>query len=271
MADPNAALLSVTGETRLYVVIGDPIRQVRSTQLYNRLSAERGHDVVFVPLQFSAADFDAGIAGLRAFGNLAGIIATIPHKPKLMPVTDLVMPRAKVVGAVNSIRIEADGSWTGDIFDGVGYVNGLKSEGLDPKGKSVLLIGAGGAGAACAVELAEAGVSKLRIAELDKAKLDQLLASLAAAYPGLDVAAGDPAPEGFDIVANATPVGMRAEDPFPVDPDRLVPSQIVSEMIMKPNVTRFLEAAEAKGCRTQIGYQALVGQANATMSFFGLD
>lgn len=271
MADPNAALLSVTGETRLYVVIGDPIRQVRSTQLYNKMAAERGKDVVFVPLQFAEADFESGIRGLRAFMNLAGIIATIPHKPKLLPVTDVVQERAKVVGAVNSIRIEEDGSWVGDIFDGVGYVNGLKSEGIDPKGKSVLLIGAGGAGAACAVELAQAGVSKLRIAELDKTKLDTLLASLSAAFPGLDVRESEPAPEGFDIVANATPVGMRADDPFPVDPDRLHSSQIVTEMIMKPNVTRFLEAAAAKGCRTQIGYHALVGQATATLSFFGLD
>jgi shikimate dehydrogenase len=271
MADSNAALLNVTGETSLYVVIGDPIRQVRSTQLYNKMSAERGKDVVFVPLQFSEADFDAGIRGMRAFKNLAGIIATIPHKPRLLPVTDVVQPRAKIVGAVNSIRIEEDGSWVGDIFDGVGYVNGLRSEGLDPKGKSVLLIGAGGAGSACAVELAQAGVSKLRIAELDKAKLAALLASLRAAFPGLDAAAGEAAPEGFDIVANATPIGMRPDDPYPVNPDRLDRSQIVSEMIMKPNVTRFLEAAAAKGCRTQIGYHALVGQANATMSFFGLD
>ena len=271
MADPNAAFLSVTGETRLYVVIGDPIRQVRSTQLYNKMATERGRDVVFVPLQFSEADFDAGIRGMRAFKNLAGIIATIPHKPKLLPVTDVVQERARIVGAVNSIRIEEDGSWVGDIFDGVGYVNGLKSEGIDPRGKSVLLIGAGGAGAACAVELAQAGVSRLRIAELDKARLEALLASLHGAFPGLDVAAGEAAPEGFDIVANATPVGMRADDPFPLDPDRLHPSQIVSEMIMKPNVTRFLEAASARGCRTQIGYHALVGQANATLSFFGLD
>ncbi|MDQ2064843.1 shikimate dehydrogenase [Xinfangfangia sp. CPCC 101601] len=271
MADPNAALLSVTGETRLYVVIGDPIRQVRSTQLYNRLSAERGHDVVFVPLQFSEADFETSIKGLRSFKNLAGIIATIPHKPKLMPVIDLVLPRATVVGAANSIRIEADGSWTGDIFDGVGYVNGLRSEGIDPAGKSVLLIGAGGAGAACAVELAQAGVAKLRIVELDRKKLEWLLSSLQAAYPGLDVAPGEAAPEGFDIVANATPVGMREEDPFVVDPARLSPNQIISEMIMKPNVTRFLEAAAARGCRTHIGYHALMGQANATMSFFGLE
>lgn len=271
MSDTNAALLNVTGETRLYVVIGDPIRQVRSTQLYNKLASERGHDVVFVPLQFSEADFDAGIRGLRAFKNLAGIIATIPHKPKLMPVTDIIAPRARIVGAVNSIRISSDGVWSGDIFDGEGYVNGLIEQGYTVEGKSVLLIGAGGAGAACAVALAQAGVAKLRIVELDRQKLDALLASLSVAFPGLDAAAGTTDPEGFDIVANATPVGMQPNDPYPVDPARLDPSQLVSEMIMKPNVTRFLEAAAEKGCKTQIGYHALKGQADATMRFFGLD
>lgn len=237
MAEQNAALLTVTGETRLYVVIGDPIRQVRSTQLYNKMASERGHDVVFVPLQFKEADFDTAIKGLRAFKNLAGIIATIPFKPILMPVIDRVSDRAKVVGAANSIRIEADGSWTGDIFDGVGYVNGLRSEGIDPAGKSVLLIGAGGAGAACAVELAQAGVAKLRIAELDAGKLNRLLDSLKSAFPNRDVAAGKTEPQGFDIVANATPVGMGDDDPYPLDPELLAPEQIVSEMIMKPNVT----------------------------------
>ncbi|WP_245261560.1 shikimate dehydrogenase [Ancylobacter sp. FA202] len=251
-------------------MIGDPIRQVRSTQLYNKITAEKGIDVVFAPLQFAAADFDAAVAGLRSFKNLAGIIPTIPHKPRMMKVVDRVEPRAKLVGAVNSIRVEADGTWVGDTFDGVGYVNGLVSNNRDPKGRSVLLIGAGGAGAAIAVALADAGVSRLRVVDVDTAKAERVVAAVRGAYPGLAVDTGAPVPAEFDIVANATPLGMSSNDPYPIDPETLVPGQLVTDMIMKPPVTPLLQAAEKKGCPIQVGYQALVGQAEANLAFFGL-
>lgn len=270
MSDAGPALLSVTGETRLYFVIGDPIRQVRSTQLYNKIAADKGIDVVFAPLQFATADFDAAVRGLRSFKNLAGIIPTIPHKPRMMEVVDRIEPRAKLVGAVNSIRVEADGTWVGDTFDGVGYVNGLVSAGRDPKSRTVLLIGAGGAGAAIAVALAEAGVSRLRVVDVDTAKAERVVAAVTSAYPSIPVDTGAPVPAEFDIVANATPLGMAAGDPFPIDPETIVPGQLVTDMIMKPPVTPLLQAAEKKGCPIQIGYQALVGQAEANFSFFGL-
>lgn len=270
MSDAGPALLSVTGETRLYFVIGDPIRQVRSTQLYNRIAADKGIDVVFAPLQFAAADFDTAVRGLRSFRNLAGIIPTIPHKPRMMDVVDRVEPRAKLVGAVNSIRVEADGSWVGDTFDGVGYVNGLVSADRDPKGRSVLLIGAGGAGAAIAVALADAGVSRLRVVDVDAAKAERVVAAVKSAYPATAVDTGAPVPAEFDIVANATPLGMAAGDPYPIDPETLVPGQLVTDMIMKPPVTALLQVAEKKGCPIQLGYQALVGQAEANFTFFGL-
>lgn len=270
MSDAGPALLSITGETRLYFVIGDPIRQVRSTQLYNKIAAEKDIDVVFAPLQFAASDFDAAVRGLRSFRNLAGIIPTIPHKPRMMDVVDRVEPRARLVGAVNSIRVEADGSWVGDTFDGVGYVNGLVSAKRDPRGRSVLLIGAGGAGAAIAVALAEAGVSRLRVVDVDAAKTERVVAAVKGAYPAIAVDTGAPVPAEFDIVANATPLGMAAGDPFPIDPETLVPGQLVTDMIMKPPVTPLLQAAEKKGCPIQLGYQALVGQAEANFRFFGL-
>lgn len=271
MSDAGPALLSVTGETRLYFVIGDPIRQVRSTQLYNKLAAERGIDVVFAPLQFAAGDFDAAVRGLRSFKNLAGIIPTIPHKPRMMDVVDKVEPRARLVGAVNSIRVEPDGTWVGDTFDGVGYVNGLVTANRDPKGRSVLLVGAGGAGAAIAVALAEAGAARLRVVDVETAKAERVVAAVQGAYPAIAIDTGAVVPAEFDIVANATPLGMAAGDPYPIDPETLVPGQLVTDMIMKPPVTPLLQAAEKKGCPIQVGYQALVGQAEANFSFFGFN
>ena len=125
MKNELTAQMNITGETRLYMVVGDPIRQVRSTELYNKLASDNGLDVVFIPLQFAANDAEVAIAGLRVFKNLGGIIPTIPHKTGFLNMVDELSYRAQMVGAVNSIRCEPNGRWRGDIFDGVGYVNGL--------------------------------------------------------------------------------------------------------------------------------------------------
>ena len=264
------AQLNITGETRFYVVVGDPIKQVRSTELYNKLASDKGLDVVFIPLHFSADDAEVAIAALRVFKNLGGIIPTIPHKSGFLGVVDELSPRATMVGAVNSIRCEADGHWIGDIFDGVGYVNGLLANNKSPEGKSILLIGAGGAGSSMAFALAEAGASRLQIYDTVTKRAERVAAGVVQHYPQVAVNAGIVSPEGFDIVANATPVGMGPDDPYPLDPELLSSSQLVTEMIMKPRITRFLKAAEEKGCATQEGYEALKGQAQANMEFFGL-
>ncbi len=262
--------MNITGETRFYVVVGDPIRQVRSTELYNKLASDKGLDVAFIPIHFSAKDAEKAISGLRSFKNLGGIIPTIPHKPGFMKAVDEFSTRAKMVGAVNSIRCEDDGRWVGDIFDGVGYVNGLLANNRSPKGKSVLLIGAGGAGSSMAYALAEEEVSRLLIYDIDREKAERVAAGVTHHYPGVEISVGQPVPQGFDIVANATPVGMNPSDPYPLDPELLDPVQLVTEMIMKPNITPFLLAAQEKGCNIQGGYEALKGQAKATMEFFGL-
>jgi shikimate dehydrogenase len=270
MKNELTAPMNITGETRFYVVVGDPIRQVRSTELYNKLASDKEADVVFIPLQFKADDAEAAIAGLRVFKNLGGIIPTIPHKTGFLEVVDELSHRAQMVGAVNSIRCDEDGRWRGDIFDGVGYVNGLLTNDRSPAGRSVLLIGAGGAGSSMAYALAEAGVSRLQIYDIVSDKAERVASGLARNFPTVAASTGPPDPRGFDIVANATPVGMADNDPYPLDPELLEPGQLVTEMIMKPNVTRFLKAARKKGCDTQVGYEALKGQAKANMEFFGL-
>jgi shikimate dehydrogenase len=269
MSQAGPTLLDVTGETRLYVVIGDPIVQVRSTALYNKLSAKKGVNAVFVPVQFSAERFDEAIAGLRSFKNLGGVIPTIPHKARMLSVVDEAAPRARMVGAVNSIRVDPEGRWIGEAFDGVGYVEGLKERGRDPAGKSVQLVGLGGAGASMAFALAEAAVSRLRIFDLDNAKIERVKAGLSEHYPALTVESGPVLPREVDIVANATPLGMKESDPLPFDPDALRPGQLVTDMIMAPPVTALLRAAEARGCPIQVGYEALLGQAKANIAFFG--
>ena len=261
--------MKVLGTTKIYAVVGDPIQQVQSTDLYNQLFLQLGIDAICIPLQFAAADAATAIAGLRTFKNLAGIIATIPHKTTLLNASDAAMPRAQMIGAANAVRAELDGRWVCDAFDGVGYVEGLNSAGWNPRGKAVQLIGLGGAGASMAFALAEAGVARLRVYDIDGAKIDRIVTGLAQHFPALRAETGPVDLSTVDIVSNATPLGMSAGDDLPLDPALLNPRLLVTDMIMKPPETPLLRAAKTRGCAVQNGHAALRGQAQAVMRFFG--
>src|SRR5207237_5579473 len=130
----------------------------------------------------------------------------------------------------NVIRCHDDGHWVGAIFDGLGCVLGMQREGHHPANKSVLLIGAGGAGRAIAFAVASAGARTLTIFDVDERRADELAESVAAAT---DCRAdfGAPDPRGCEIVINATSLRMTPDDPMPVDPDRLEPGSIVVAII----------------------------------------
>src|SRR6476659_4361730 len=149
------------------------------------------------------------------------------------------------------MRRGADNRWSGDMTDGGGFVSALKRNGFDPKGKRALQVGAGGAGSAIALSLTMEGAS-VTLADLDTKKRDALIARLG--RHGHKVAATEKAdPAGFDLVVNATPAGMKPGDPLPADAARLEPTVFVADIITMPLVTPLLEAAKARGCRTQTG------------------
>lgn len=208
--------------------------------------------------------------GFRAFANFDGIIVTVPHKVAVAGLVDRVGDAGKRIGAVNAIRREPDGTLLGDNFDGKGCVIGLQREGHSVSGKRTLIVGAGGAGAAVAHAFADEGASPITIFDVDTARAEALAASVRAACPRIEVSAGTADPEGCDVVVNCSPVGMRPDDPYPVDPDRLESDMLVVDVILKPRISRFLEAAAERGCATQPGYRMLEGQAEAIARFFGV-
>ena len=230
---------AITGTTRIYCIIGHPVAPVRSPAFYNALFRASAMDAVFVAIDIAAKDAARGFEGLRAMANVAGIVVTMPLKQLVLPLVDEVLPRARQVGAVNTIRREADGRLVGDMFDGRGGVLGLRWEGHEPRGRRVLLVGAGGAGSALAFALAEAGVAQ-----------------------------ADPA--GHDIVVNATPLGMKPGDPMPVDPERLAPGTVVFDIITNPDPSALMLAARARGCPAIGGRHLYEGQAFFAARFLGI-
>jgi len=260
----------ITGTTRLYGLVGDPLTAAKSPELWNRLFVEQRADAVCVPFWVKADDLAAFVSGARAIRNLSGVLVTMPHKQRMMSLVDELHPTARQVGALNIVRCDDDGRWVGAMFDGVGCVLGMQWEGNHPANKSVLLVGAGGAGRAIAFAVAAAGARTLTIFDVDEGRADDLAKSVAAATQ-CRAKFGLPDPQGCEIVINATALGMNPGDAMPVDPERLEPGSIVVDIINAPDPTPLCRAARARGCRTQGGRPMHEGQAVHALRFLGFD
>ena len=260
----------ITGTTRLYGLVGDPLTTAKSPELLNRLFIERRTDAACVPFVVKADDLSAFVTGARAMGNLSGMLVTMPHKQKMLAFVDELHPTAREVGALNVIRCHDDGRWVGAMFDGLGCVLGMQWEGIHPANKSVLLVGAGGAGRAIAFAVASAGARTLTIFDVDERRADELAKSVAAAT-GCRTLFGAPDPRGCEIVINATALGMKPNDAMPVDPDRLEPGSIVVDIVNAPDPTPLRRAARQRGCRTQDGRPMHEGQAVHALRFLGFE
>ncbi|MDN5001564.1 shikimate dehydrogenase family protein [Bradyrhizobium sp. GCM10027634] len=241
-----------TGATRLYVIIGDPIAQVRSPAGVSAEFAARGHDAILVPVQVATDDLPDFLAVASRLKNLDGIVVTIPHKFACYEACASATERAHFLRTANLMRRRADGSWHGDMVDGLGFVGAARTKGIDPKGMRALLVGAGGAGSAIALALVEAGVRELAIHDSSAERRDALIHRLNK-LGKVSVLAGTTDPAGFDFVANATPAGMKEGDPLPVDVIRLAPSAYCGCVITKPEISPWIAEAGKLGCVTATG------------------
>ncbi len=263
-----APSLVITGETRLYAFLGHPVGQARTPHLINPMFRARGVDAVMYAADVAPADLDAAVAGFKAIRNLDGLVVTVPHKAAIVKHADTVLTAGREVGAVNILRREADGRWTADMLDGFGFVNGMRARGHEPAGRSFLMLGAGGAGAAIAHAVAGAGARRITVFDVDDGRAAALVRRVSQAHPLVCVEVGAPVPDGHDTVVNCTPLGMKADDPLPIDPATLGPGLLVIDIIMKPPVTRLLKEAAARGCAVHEGAHMLDGQIGAFVTFF---
>jgi shikimate dehydrogenase len=255
-----AARASINGHTRLVVILAHPIGHVRTPAEMNRHFAAIGRDAVLVPMQVLPEDLPAAVAMLRRVPNLGGIVVTVPHKEAIAALCDRLTDAARLVGAVNVVRRDADGTLTGGQFDGEGFVSGLRKAGHEVRGRRVWMAGAGGAAAGIGYAMLRHGVAHLSIHNRTPARAEALAARLRAALPGAPVAGCGADPAGHDIVVNATSLGMAAGDPFPVDPAQLTKAMVVAEVVMQPDRTALLDAAAAIGCPTHPGLPMLLEQ-----------
>jgi shikimate dehydrogenase len=247
-------LEKLNGETLLYPIIGDPITFVKSPQ---RLTAEfvaRGHNGICVPMQVPGGELEGVIRGLGAVPNVRGLLITMPHKNNMFAYCTTFSQTSKLLGVVSVARRNADGSWHGDMLDGVAFVAAQKKDGAKPDGARVLQVGAGGAGSAIAIALLDAGVRELVLHDANQSRLNDLVRLLSGMGRGR-VVAGPPDPTGCEMVVNATPMGMSPHDPLPVSAHLLTSSMFVGDVVAGHGITPFLQAAQAAGCNTADGVQ----------------
>lgn len=258
---------SPTGASRLFPIVGDPIRYVESPARLTSTFAERGHDALCVPMQVPGDALDAALAGLAATSNVDGLLVTMPHKHTAFGHCASSSDRARLLGVVSVIRRNPDGSWHGDMLDGLAFVKAQQDHGATIEGGRALLIGAGGAGSAIAIALLDAGVAELVVHDTDESRVAELLDVLQGVGAGT-ATAGPPDPTGFDLVFNATPLGMDDDDPLPLDGARLTSSMFVGDVIGGHGTTPFIAAARDAGCRTATGTHMVEAVQDLMADFF---
>jgi shikimate dehydrogenase len=241
-----------SGKTRLFPIIGEPIQYAQSPVSLTRTLTERGHNAICVPMQVPAGALDVVMAGMNAVPNIDGILVTMPHKHAAFAHCATISERAERLGVVSVMRRNTDGTWHGDMLDGLAFVKAQKDHGAQIEGTRALLLGAGGAGSAIAMALLEAGVRELVIHDLDEARVTSLIDLLDDHGEGR-ATPGPADPTDCNVVFNATPIGMKQEDPLPIDVALFTTSMFVGDVIAGHGVTRFIAAAQAAGCKTASG------------------
>jgi shikimate dehydrogenase len=260
----------INGNTQLIAHIGYPTHTFKSPMIYNPYFEEAGINTVVVPMGCKSEDFTVFLKSVFSLTNICGALITMPHKVSVVSLLDEVTPTVRVAGACNAVKKLADGRLVGDMFDGAGFVRGVQRKGFDLTGKRVLVVGTGGVGSAIAASLAGAGIAAISLFDVNTTGCEALAQRLKDNYPAIVVQTGSNDPAGFDLVVNATPMGMNEGDPLPMDVSRLSPDTFVGEVVMRHETTAFLAAAQARGCRTQVGSDMLFEQIPAYLEYFDL-
>ena len=259
----------ISGKTTLVAHLGFPTESFKAPMIYNPWFEKQGIDAVVVPMGVKPEDYAVSLAQIFRFSNIRGALVTMPHKVTTMGLVDEVTPTARIAGACNAVLKRPDGTLLGDQFDGAGFVRGVERKGRLFQGTRVLVSGTGGVGSAIAASIAAAGAAELMLFDMSDASAQALAARLREHYPQMKVATGSKDPAGFDVVVNATPLGMKEGDPLPFDVDRIDARTFVGEVVMKTEYTPLLQAAKAKGCQVQVGTDMLFEMIPAYLEFFG--
>jgi len=252
----------VSGRTRVFGIVGHPIAQVRSPEMFTAEFRRRGVDAILVPLHVLPEDFALVLPQLQRLQNLGGLVFTIPYKAQACALAEVLGGQAQAVGAINALARAADGRWRADIFDGLGCVEAFRRRQIPLAGKRVLLMGAGGAGSAIAAAVARERPASLAIYDVDPARAGALAVKVGATHAAAATV------ENVDVLMNATPVGMLDDARLPIAASTFPRGLVVFDAIVKPETTPLLALARSCGCVTVGGREMMLGQISKMVDFF---
>lgn len=261
--------MNIDGNTELIAHIGYPTHSFKSPLIYNPYFEKEGINALVVPMGCKGEHYPAFLKSVFQLSNIRGALITMPHKVTTVGLLDEVTPTVKVAGACNAVKMDAQGRLVGDMFDGAGFVRGVQRKGFNLTGKRVMVAGTGGVGSAIAASMAAEKIAAISLFDVNTASCEALAQRLVKEYPTIQVGIGSNDPEGHDLVVNATPMGMNEGDPLPLDVSRLAPNTFVGEVVMRTEMTAFLQAAQQRGCRVQVGSDMLFEQIPAYLEYFG--
>lgn len=267
-------MLEISGNTRIFPVIGWPVEQVKAPALFNAYFKQHNIDARVIPLKIAPDGYISAVRMLMAAENVGGILVSIPHKPMSVDAVDQPTSRAVLAGACNAIYKSQDGqTLIGDLIDGEGFIRAFDrtcgSTPFDWARARALVVGSGGVGCAVAAALAARGIGHVAIYDTRREQAEALQQRLQKMFSATEVVIGAPSAEGYDLVVNSTPLGMSADDPLPLDLNGIAPSCIVADCGMKIEMTRLLVEAQRHGCRIQKGREMMIEQAPLYLELFG--
>lgn len=248
-------MIQISGRTKITGIFGHPVEHTLSPAMHNAAFKALGLNYCYVPFLVHPDYLEDAIKAIRAL-NLCGVNVTVPHKEKVMPLLDEIYEEASFIGAVNTI-VNSEGRLIGYNTDGRGFMQSLLESGISVEGKNVLIIGAGGASKAISYYLSQK-TKTLYLYNRSKNRAEKLIQDLKKIRDNVTLIEDISSIERFHIIINATPLGLKKEDPLPFDTSLLRAEQTVCDLIYKK--TRLLEEASKKGCVTLDGLGMLLWQ-----------
>lgn len=259
-----------SGKTHLIALLAHPVGHVRASEFFAPIIQAEKRDAFLVPLHVQPKDLPSMVPMLQKISNLKGLVLTIPHKEAMAKLCDEMGPNGHLADAVNTVRFEPDGRLVGDHFDGVGFVNAARANGIEPRGARVLLLGAGGASRAIALAIADEGAEKITINNRTESRAKDLAAVVQAVFEDVEVKAGTADATGHDLIVNCTSLGLKPGDAMPMDPASLASDMRLFDIIA-PRDTELMEAARAAGLGIVIGGRPMVEhQVVAQLNFLNI-
>jgi shikimate dehydrogenase len=247
--------MDVSGKTRIAGIFGYPIEHTLSPSMHNAAFQDLGLDMCYVPFRVLPEALPEAVKAIRSL-NMLGVNITVPHKEKVIPLLDKVNEEASFIGAVNTVT-NTDGILTGYNTDGRGFLSSLTEEGISIEGKNILIIGTGGASRAVSYYLSEKA-STLSLFDTDRPKAQKLVNDLSRIRSNVSLVKDMDYTLQPDIVINATPLGLKQDDPLPFNPDSITSDMVICDLVYKK--TGLLKEAELRGAKIIDGSGMLLWQ-----------